>query len=481
MPNYRTVTESIGAGPSTIDVDYEVGSAVSLSYPVGTYSAEESAYVDTGTAQANSNYRSKRYYLLPSSTYRQIWKVPNGVTVDPCDSSGQTWYVDSYSDGADRIVYLAEDLTESLNGEYTGCCFDENGNQVPEPSLNQKRVHNITLEGLQFDTYGKINTATGIEYKNGCNTVSMASIVRSETFTVTFNSMSPNIASSAPYLDDDVTVTLERSDGTTVTATSSSGTVTMSATAPQTITIKIAGEFGKKLFPEETWEYYYEKNSDYTANPDHLNFEIQLPTNLPEGMTLQDPNDYFEPYRIDKDNNGGSLNDLSLEVPTGVSLLGFQSDITERVAGSFPDPETGSLSRAGHRDVIFSFTVTSSIPALSTTPWSLATTLPTGSYCTHNGNTYYVELGGTPGQGDAGNPTAVPPIPATPADGGPGGTGFFIDESGMRYRYIPPEGTVTTAGAGTWSTTLYVMNDYRIGVERFNELLNAADARRIIE
>ena len=462
MPNYRPVTESIGAGPSNIDVDYEVGTAVSLSYPVGTYDPNTLSYINVGTATANSNYRNKRYYLLPGSTFRQTWKVPNGVSIDSCDSSGQTWYVDSYSDPNDRIVYLAEDLTESLNGEYTGCCFDENGNQVPEPSLNQKRVTNITLEGIQFDTYGKILTASGIEYKNGCTTVAAASVVRSETFTVTFDSMVPNIASSAPYLDDDVTVTLERSDGTTVVATSSSGTVSMSATAPQTITIKFGGEFGKKLFPEETWEYYYEKNSEYTANPDHLNFEIDIPERGP------DPNDYFEPYRIDKDNNSGSLNDLSQEVPSGVSLLGFESDITEREAGT--NPIDGSTSRAGHRDIVFNFTVTSSIPALSTIAWALFTPIPTGSYCTNGGSTYYVEVGGTPSTGSPGA--------GIPADVGPSGTGFFIDNSGMRYRYIPPEGTVTTAGAGTWSTTLYVMNDYRIGAARFQELLGQATARR---
>tara|TARA_A100001234_G_scaffold150077_1_gene132095 strand:+ start:787 stop:2184 length:1398 start_codon:yes stop_codon:yes gene_type:complete len=465
MPNYRPVTESIGAGPSNIDVDYEVGTAVSLSYPVGTYDPNTLSYINVGTATANSNYRNKRYYLLPGSTFRQTWKVPNGVSIDSCDSSGQTWYVDSYSDPNDRIVYLAEDLTESLNGEYTGCCFDENGNQVPEPSLNQKRVTNITLEGIQFDTYGKILTASGIEYKNGCTTVAAASVVRSETFTVTFDSMVPNIASSAPYLDDDVTVTLERSDGTTVVATSSSGTVSMSATAPQTITIKFGGEFGKKLFPEETWEYYYEKNSEYTANPDHLNFEIDIPERGP------DPNDYFEPYRIDKDNNSGSLNDLSQEVPSGVSLLGFESDITEREAGT--NPIDGSTSRAGHRDIVFNFTVTSSIPALSTIAWALFTPIPTGSYCTNGGSTYYVEVGGTPSTGSPGA--------GIPADVGPSGTGFFIDNSGMRYRYIPPEGTVTTAGAGTWSTTLYVMNDYRIGAARFQELLGQATARRVKE
>jgi hypothetical protein len=82
-----------------------------------------------------------------------------------------------------------------------------------------------------------------------------------------------------------------------------------------------------------------------------------------------------------------------------------------------------------------------------------------------------VESGGTPGTVAGGGGTDV----------GPSGTGFFIDATGMRYRYIPPEGTVTTAGAGTWSTTLYVMNDYRIGAARFQELLGQATARRVKE
>lgn len=472
MPNYKPVIESIGAGPSNIDVEYEVGTAINLSYPVGTYDANTQSYTNVGTAEG-------KYYLLPGNGYRQVWKVPKGVTVDPCDSSGTTWYVSDYSDPADRIVYLADDLTESLNGEYTGCCFDENGNQVPEPSLNQQRVTDITLEGVQLDIFGKISTASGITYKNGCTSIGMDTINRSETFTVTFDSMTPNIAGSAPYLDDDVTVTLERSDGTTVVATSSTGTITLSAVAPQTITIKIAGEFGKKLFPDETWEYYYEKNSEYEANPDHLNFEIPIPERG------SDPNEFIEPYRIDKNNNSGSLNDLSQEVPQGVSLLGFQSDLTEREAGI--NPIDGSTSRAGHRDVIFSFTVTSSIPALSTTAWAIGTSLSTGSYCTNGGSTYYVELGGTPDAGtpgDPGDPLAVPPVPptsGTPADTGPSGTGFFTDNSGMRYRYIPPEGLITSAGAGTFTTILYVMNDYRIGVARFTELLEEAEARRVKE
>lgn len=458
MPNYKPVVESIGAGPSNIDVAYNIGTEVSLAYPSGTFdtNATPPSYINVGTATSDSNYRDKRHYTRSNNTYRQTWKLPNGVTIDPCDSSGQTWYIDSYSSETDRIVYLGEDLTGSLNNEYTGCCFDENGNQVPEPSLNQKRVTEIVLEGITFDTYGKVNTASGIEYKVNCIVEPIVSTVRSETFTVTFNSMVPNIADNAPYLDDDITVTLERSDGSSVIATSSTGTVTMSAVAPQTITIKIGGEFGKKLFPDETWEYYYEKNSEFTEIPSHLNVDIEFNERKPN------PNELFELYRIDKDNNTGqNLNDLSQEVPEGSALYGYKGDRTEREAGI--NPIDGSTSRAGHRDIVFNFTVTSSIPALPTTAWALLVPLATGSYCTKGGSTYYVELGGTP---STGNPPA-----GIPADTGPSGTGFFIDQSGMRYRYIPPEGLVTTRGAGSFTTTLYVINNYASGANRVDEIL----------
>ena len=335
----------------------------------------------------------------------------------------------------------------------------------------------IILEGVQYDVYGKMNTASGIEYKNGCISTGMSSIRASETFTVTFNSMVTNIGSSAPYLDDDVTVTLLRSDGSSVIATSSSGTVSMSAVAPQTITIKVGGYFGKKLFPDETWEYYYEKNSEYDPNPNHLNFEIDIPERG------EDPNEFIEPYRIDKDNNNGSVVDLSLEVPEGVSLLKYESDRTEREAGI--NPIEGSTSRAGHRDIVFNFTTTSSVPAITYVTWGIGVSLSVGDYVLMGGSTYHVDVGGTVRggtPGSPGDPTAVPPVPSTPgtpADTGPSGSGFFVDESGITYRYIPPEGVLTSIGAGTWSTTLYVMNDYLVGQTRFEELLDAAVARRV--
>ena len=461
MPNYKEVNESIGAGPSNIDVLYETGTPVTLSYPAGSA-------LTPSTTQG-------KYFSAPSPTYRQSWKLPVEFSEDPC--APLNWYVTDYSDSADRIVYLGEDLSENLNNAYEGCCFDENGNQVSEPSLAQARVTDIVLEGVQYDVYGKMGTASGIEYKNGCTTVGMSSIRASETFTVTFNSMVPNIGGSAPYLDDDVTVTLLRSDGSSVIATSSSGTVSMSAVAPQTITIKVGGYFGKKLFPDETWEYYYEKNSEYDPNPNHLNFEIDIPERG------EDPNEFIEPYRIDKDNNSGSVVDLSLEVPEGVSLLKYESDRTEREAGI--NPIEGSTSRAGHRDIVFNFTTTSSVPAITYVTWAIGAVLPTGSYVLKGGSTYHVDVGGTVSggtPGSPGDPTAVPPVPSTPgtpADTGPSGSGFFVDESGITYRYIPPEGVLTSIGAGTWSTTLYVMNDYLVGQTRFEELLDAAVARRV--
>ena len=64
-----------------------------------------------------------------------------------------------------------------------------------------------------------------------------------------------------------------------------------------------------KNFPDETWEYYYEKIRVYGI-PSHLNIDVEFNERKPN------PNELFELYRIDKDNNTGqNLNDLSQEVP----------------------------------------------------------------------------------------------------------------------------------------------------------------------
>ena len=64
--------------------------------------------------------------------------------------------------------------------------------------------------------------------------------------------------------------------------------------------------------------------------------------------------------------------------------------------------------------------------------------------------------------------TGSPPN-GIPADVGPSGTSFFIDNSGMRYRYIPPQGLVIVLVLVHNMIYLYLMNDYLIGQARFEE------------
>jgi hypothetical protein len=495
MPYYKQVVEDIGsAGGSQIRVRYDVdkGNTVTGTFP-------------RGTAAVPLPSVSGMLRGIPLTSFRQQEKLPVDFSMDPCDIT--KFDISGYSTPRNRIVYIGEELGVSLNNNYTGCCFDENGNQVPEPSLGQKRTMDITLEGIGFDAYGKPTWASQPNnfYFVSCGvTEPVGTVVRSETFTVTFNSMSPQISGVAPYLDDDVQIILERSDGQSVTATSSStAPISMTATYPQTIQIKIRGEFSKKLFPNEIWEYYFEKYDPetnqpktYTPVPGHLPIQIpiqsertfdQIQTSVapaiidnngdvtqPQGaITLQqytqniststldkvypvDPNTFVDAYRIDQNNKNGTgiVRDLSVEVPisAGAVLLRYVQDQEDDV------------------DVIFNFSVTSTIPSLNAVAWAIGLSLTAGSYVTNGGNTYLVEVGGIVSPG-------LPP--STPADVGPSGTAFFVDNSGITYRYVPTNiANLTSYGAGSWSTTVYVMNDQKIGAEKFEELLNQQQNRR---
>ena len=489
MPYYKQISENIGsAGGSQIRVLYNVdkGNTETGTFPIGT-SVQPLGSV-SGMLRG-----------IPGTSFRQKEKLPVDFSIDPCNDT--KFNVTGYSTPRDRIVYIGEDLNESLNSNYTGCCFDENGNQVPEPSLNQKRVMDITLEGIGFDIYGKPvweSQPTDFYFISCGVSEGIANIIRSETFTVTFDGMTPQISGTAPYLDDDITVTLERSDGQSVTATSSTSTVSMTATYPQTIKIKVRGKFSKKLFPNDTWEYYFEKYDaetrepkNYTPIPGHLKITVptefprafdetqevvvdpmtaaQYETNITESTLIkqypQDPNEFVDAYRIDQNNKNGTglVLDLSQEVPVsnGGILLRYIQDQEDDI------------------DVKFSFSVTSSIPPLTVIPWAFLTTLSAGDYVSFGGTVWYVEVGGVVDAGTPGDPLADPPTEGTPADTGPSGTGFFTDNSGITYRYMPPLSNYTTYGAGTLETTMYIMNDQKIGAARFEELLNQQQKRRI--
>lgn len=492
MPYYKQINEPIGVNPFQIDVLYDVdkGNTTTGTFP-------------RGTAAMPLPSVSGMLRGIPGTSFRQQEKLPTNFTPDACNNT--QFNVSGYSNVRNRIVYIGEELGESLNNNYTGCCFDENGNQVAEPSLNQKRTMDITLEAIGFDSYGKPKWASQPNnfYFVSCGVSEpVGSIVRSETFTITFNSMVPNIGSTAPYLDDDTTVTFRRSDGVTATATSTSGTISMTATYPQTIKIEVRGMFGKKLFPNDTWEYYFEKFDSvtrlpktYTPVPGHL--KITVPTEYPRAFdTIQtstapevvdgsgnvtqtkatitntqwvsqtatstidkvlpvDPNTFIDAYRIDQQNKNGTgiVRDLSEEIPSDAIIMKYVQDPEEDL------------------DVVLNFTVTSSIPSLNAVAWATGLTLTAGSYVTNGGNTYLVEVGGFVSPG-------LPPD--TPADVGPSGTAFFVDASGITYRYIPTNiANLSSYGAGSWSTTIYVMNDQRVGAELFEDVLDAQGVRRV--
>jgi hypothetical protein len=484
MPYYKPYREDLSSPGSDISVKVEYpidgGNVETGVFPVVLNPTTPTYGSTDGDKYGNPILRGK-----PSGTFRQVEKLPVDFSVDPCNQFN--FYTSGYSDERDRIVYLGEDLREDLNNNYTGCCFDENGNFVQEPSLNQKRTIDIKLEAIGFDTYGKPTWASQnakfyhIQCEPPLTDPSqpteevVGTIVRSETFTLTFNGMSPQIRPDPPYLDDDIIVKLVNSNGTTVECDKdSTSPISMTATYPETITIKVFGSFGKKLFPNEAWEYYFRKYNpetnepnDYTPVPEHLS--ISLPTeftrqvddgtgNLIEYTKVYptDPNDYYDAYRVDQDNKvgigtNGVVRDLSEEVPEGVYMLGYVQDPAEDV------------------DVVLSFSVTSSIPPIVSTPWSLysgpliPSTYVAGDYVTNGGNLYRVDVGGT---------VAVGPAPNL--DAGPSGTGFTTDVSGIVYRYIPSNiADITSYGAGDWTTTMYVLNDQSIGFQQFQDLVAA--------
>lgn len=476
MPYYKQYVEDFGSPSSdiTIKVRYDVdqGNVETGVFPVKLGVAPNF----TITSTSGDKYDQVVLRGKPSGTFRQIEKLPTDFSSDPCNDF--KFYVTKYSAKRDRIVYLGEDLRENLNNNYTGCCFDENGNFVEEPKLEQKRTMDVKLESIGFDMYGKPTWASQgdnyyfIDCVNGSEPV--GSIVRGETFTVTFNKMTPEIRPDPPHLDDDIIVKLVKSDGTEVIADKdSTSPISMTATYPETITIKVFGSFGKKLFPNEAWEYYFQRydpltgvTNEYTPVPEHLSFDIpkEFTRQVDDGtgniieqtkVYPTDPNEFIDAYRIDQEHKigigtNGIVRDLSEEVPEGVYMLRYEQDPLEEI------------------DVVLEFTVTSSIPPIVSTAWAPLASYAAGDYVTNGSDLYRVEVGGIVGIG-----------PTPPPDVGPSGTSFFTDNSGIEYRYIPSNiANITSYGDGTWTTTMYVLNDQRIGFQQFQDLLDAQPGGR---
>lgn len=289
MPYYKPTVETLGGGGGGVTIDVE--------YPIDDGNVESGVFptmtgITIGSTTGSRFDSAPKPILrgIPTNTFRQLEYLPVDFSADPCDD--YSFYVTAYSEPRDRIVYTGQNLQESLNAEYTGCCFKPGPNpgdppvQYSEPNLGQKRTLDMTLESLGFDMNGFAKWASQpndfyhIDCVSGAETV--GPIVRSETFTVTFNKMEPQIRIAAPHMDDDFVVTMTNSNGTVVTIDKDTvGSQSISCTYPETITIALSGQFSKKLFADETWEYYFEKFNpengepiDYTVNPDHLSFDL---------------------------------------------------------------------------------------------------------------------------------------------------------------------------------------------------------------
>lgn len=496
MPYFKQYKEEIGSGPFGIDVIYDISNE------------SETGTFPTGTAAQPGGTITATIFDAPSVPFRQQWKLPTEFAVDPYNDT--KFNVTDYSEPVDRILYTGDDLSEPLNNNYGGCCFDENGDPIEEPKLDQKRVMDITLEAIGWDAYGRPTWASqNANYyfydSFGSKVIEpVGPVVRSETFTVTLDEFFPKVLETSPYIDDDITVEFLRSDGLSVICSKDNMVnISMTATYPETIKIKIRGNYTKYLFPYDTWEYYFEKIDpdtgdvqSYTPVEGHLKIEVptqstrtfdevqetepdvivdddgnvtqsqgtitldqyndniivnELPKDLP-----YDPNDFIDAYRIDQDNKNGTgtfgiVLDLSQEIPADYDgILQYIQDPTN------------------DKDVSYTFTTTSTIPPLTILTWTLGAGYSAGDYVSNGGNLYHVDVGGVVGTG-----------PTPPADVGPSGTGFFVDNSGIEYRYIPINlVNFTSFGAGTWQTVKYVMNNYLLGLERYEELTNTEAGTR---
>lgn len=536
MPQYRQYIENFSSPASDIDVkvyyDVDKGNVETGIYPV---SETPVVTYTTGDIFENPILRGK-----PETTFRQQEKLPNEFKIRKCTSveTNAKFDVKNYSNKIDRLVYIGQDIKTSLNNGYTGCCFKpgENEGDPPvfyeEPSLDQKRVMDLKLAAIGYDQFGFVTWdnqrpyATQFGGAYACPVESPlipagtpeeyipGPVVRSETFTLEFLGITPQIRDEQPYLDDDLTVKLVKNDAAgneldEIVATSSTiGSISMTATYPETITIRIRGEYSKKLFPNETWQYYFIKKDEngndvpFTPVPGHLAVEFPIETTRPydaensiedlidedddSTITLTefndntatsldvktlpfDPNERYALYQVDQQNkNGvGIVRDLSQEIPSNGIVYKYFQDTTTQTT------------------VKFNFNVTSSIPPITIVTWALGATITAGDYVSFGGELWIALTSGVVFEGTPptpGDPNAEPPVPGDPgepADVGPtlqedlSGL-FFTDNGGLRYRYVPSNIVNRTSyGEGEWSTTMYVLNDATIGLERFTELVEA--------
>ena len=436
--------------------------------------------------------------------YRIQQKVPTNFTQDEIEFMNvdtfvsQDFSANQYSTPDDRIIAYGDDLTEN-NAIGFGRWLDFRLDCI-----------GLDIDGRP-DWYSQINSYYTSQNSNGSTTdPQLLAIEKAETITVTFNGFDPPILGTSPNIDQDLIVQLIKKNGNgnviqTVTCDKNNlSNINISATYPETITIHVEGNYTRLLFPNETWTYAFDKSEEYTIIPEHLPVlldsegprlfdpselltatdvtdeleELTVGSETGNEITIdyfsatkinelaaasgaikvlpQDPNEVFDAYQIDQTySNQSRINgivfDLSQEFPADAEIVKYNQDPVV------------------DRDVTYTFTVTSSMPAWNSSPWAPGT-YSIGDYVTNGGNLYRVILGGTATSG-TGPPTGTTNYRGTALIGG------IPTPSGPVYRYIPdPIGS--GFGAATIQLRQNVLNNYINGQERYSEILDSRPTRR---
>ena len=436
--------------------------------------------------------------------YRIQQKVPTNFVQDEIEFMNvdsfvsQDFSANQYSTPDDRVIAYGDDLTEN--------------NEIGFGRWLDVRLDCIGLDiDGRPDWYSQINSYYTSQNSNGSATdPQLLAIEKEETITVTFNGFDPPILGTSPNIDQDLIVRLIKKNSSgnitqIVTCDKDNlSNINISATYPETITIHVEGNYTRLLFPNETWTYAFDKNSEYTIIPEHLPvvlenegprlFDPSLEltatdvTDEVEELTVgsetgneitvtyfsatklnelaaasgaikvlpQDPNEVFDAYQIDQTHSNqsrinGIVFDLSQEFPTDAEIVKYNQDPVI------------------DRDVTYTFTVTSSMPAWNSSPWA-AGIYAVGDYVTNGGNLYRVIFGGT-ATASTGPPTGTTNYRGTTLIGG------IQTPSGPVYRYVPdPIGS--GFGAATIKLRQNVLNNYINGQERYSEILDSRSNRR---
>jgi hypothetical protein len=484
MPYYGPQYEKIDGGDGAMFEEYNFGVAVT-----------EEFQSSTGSEISPVGF-NVTLYDIPEE-FNQVIKFGEKGYVKIVGGDEYDYNWGTGEDPATRIVYINQEIGEK----------DETG--------VDKWVE-LTIEALGADEFGKPHWASQPSDYYPV-TDPLGSIVETETFTITLTEFLPKVLGPAPHIDEDIRVILKNSNGTEVECNKDNlSNNSITCTYPDTVKIKVRGNYTKWLFPYDTWEYYFEKDQEYTPNPDHEPFlldseenrtydesvkgvPVSTLMNAEESASLSvidfgdvpssqdvtmlsgeagetastvglpnypgriastkttkalpfDPNDFVDAYRITQEYKSGTgpfgvIKDLSVEVPLNVNILQY-----------YQDPQTDI-------DVLYKFSVTSVVTGGPLeVEYAVGNSLVANSIVTIGEDSYLVLVGGFILIDD-------PP---------PAGSTYYTDANNIEFQYRPTM-LGDSFGGGTFQVRHNVINDYVLGLEKYEQVLDERGLRRIRE